>query len=804
MGGKKREGAVDVTDNASEFSENRPTGMEAEVFSQPVGFIPRFPAPKYIKVKAQNRREKDFDRVFLAQVLLEKETLPKCRQGSDAKIVSINATPPTPASAQTAARKAVWATEFSKDGKYLAAAGQDKKVRVWQVISTPEDREAVGPGGSSDCSSDNGVKLNAPVFKPTLVREYDGHTSSVLDLSWSKNNFLLSSSMDKTVRLYHISREECLCAFKHNDFVTSIQFHPRDDRFFLAGSLDSKLRLWSIPDKSVAFSAQAPDMITAVAFTPDGKTAIAGCLNGVCNIYDTEGLKAHSQIYVRSARGKNAKGSKITGIDTITIPRDNPNGDVKVLITSNDSRIRLYNLRDRNLEIKFRGNENTSSQIHASFSDDGKYVICGSEDRKVYIWPTGPVEKQDIEKRPVEVFEAHPAIVTTAILAPTKTKQLLAQSCDPIYDVCNPPPVTLLSRTESVISSRAPTDSGGSVRENERPSSAPKPDSPKRAPPNPTYLARSAHLGGNIIVSADYTGQIKIFRQDCAFQKRRNDSWENNSVFSKKMLGRSGSVTTRTSISSSANHQNWLNLGSSKNPSADRILNWRNSIASNSTGDFKSISEVNLRNTDRARTPSPKKGFSFSRSSPRHGSTLANPPAISPSPPPSLQKDSGDSHRPSQPSILGIKTPESAQKANLETAPGNKNSRSATAAYNPVPRQPQDQLWLQGEQSFMYWNLQNSLMPMVEHEARTPGLLVPDKDPLSRKNSVVSQLSSEQVSSVGASEEEPLDRARDGTGGSSGGGEELKCAKCGNNTFKATMDAGGRQNLKCKRCSTVA
>jgi WD40 repeat protein len=800
MGGKKREDSVEYTDNASDFTESRPTGMEAEVFSQPVGFIPRFPAPpKYIKVKAQNRKEKDFDHVFLAQVLREKETLPKSRQGSDAKIVSINATPPNPAGTQAAARKAVWATEFSKDGKYLAAAGQDRKLRVWQVISTPEDREAVGSEDNSESGSDNGVKLHAPVFQPKLVREYEGHTSSILDLSWSKNNFLLSSSMDKTVRLYHISREECLCAFKHNDFVTSIEFHPRDDRFFLAGSLDSKLRLWSIPDKSVAFCTQAPDMVTAVAFTPDGKTAIAGCLNGVCNIYDTEGLKAHSQIYVRSARGKNAKGSKITGIDTITIPRDNPNGDVKLLITSNDSRIRLYNLRDRSLEIKFRGNENTSSQIHASFSDDGKYVICGSEDRKVYIWPTGPVEKQDIEKRPVEIFEAHSAIVTTAILAPTKTKHLLAQSGDPIYDVCNPPPVTLLSRTESVISSRAPTDSGASIKENDLPSSAPKTGSPKRAPPNPAYIARNSHPSGNIIVSADYTGQIKIFRQDCAFQKRRNELWESGSVFSKKMLGRSGSVTTRTSASSSVNHRSSLNLGSSRNPSADRILNWRNSIASTGTGNLNSISDVNLRSTERARTPSPKKGFSFSRSSPRHGSTLANPPTTSPSPPPSLQKTSGDSNRQSQPSILNIKTPESAQNTNMAA---NQTSGSMAPSYNPVPHQAEDALWLQGEQSFMYWNVRKSLAPMVQHEARTPGLLSPDGNPLSRKNSVVSQLSSEQVSSVGTSEEDPLDGVRTRASRSGGGGEELKCAKCGNNAFKAIMGSEG-QKLKCKRCGTV-
>ena len=787
MGGKKKDGSMDLADNESEFSENRPTGMDAEVFSQPIGYTPRFPAPpKYIKVKAQNRKAKDFDRVFLAQVLLEKASS-KSRHSSDAKIVDIDTPPPTSGPIPTA-KKAIWATEFSKDGKYLAAAGQDKKLRVWKVIASAEDRDAVGPQRGSENGTEDGVRLNAPVFQPKMIREYDGHTSSILDLSWSKNNFLLSSSMDKTVRLYHISRAECLCAFKHNDFVTSIQFHPRDDRFFLAGSLDSKVRLWSIPDKSVAFMAQAPDMVTAVAFTPDGKTAIAGCLNGVCNIYDTEGLKAHSQIHVRSARGRNAKGSKITGIDTITMPRDNPNGDVKLLITSNDSRIRLYNLRDRSLEIKFRGNENTSSQIHASFSDDGKYVICGSEDRKVYIWPTGPVEKQDPEKRPVEIFEAHSGIVTTAILAPTKTNLLLGQSGDPIYDVCNPPPVTLLSRTESVISSRAPTESGASTKDNEQSSTVPKTFSPTRTQHSPGYITRSAHPGGNIIVTADYNGQIKVFRQDCAFQKRRQDSWEGSSVFSKKMLGRTGSVATRTSTTSLNTNRTSLNLGPSKNPSSDRILNWRNSIASNSTGNFNSIGDVNFRTADRARTPSPKKStFSFSRSSPRHGSTLANPPAKSPSPPPSLHKSSGDSNRASQPSAPDVITPDSAQNPNLDP--------TAKPGYKPVFHQPDDPLWLQGDQSYMYWNVNNSLAPMVRHEARTPGLLAPDGNPLSRRNSVVSQLSSEQLSSVGTSDEDA------GPGAAGSVGREMKCAKCGHNSFKATLEPQG-QTLRCKRCGT--
>ena len=127
-----------------------------------------------------------------------------------------------------------------------------------------------------------------------LILSILGHTSDLLDVSWSKNYFILTSSMDKTVRLWHISRRECLCCFQHIDFVTAICFHPRNDQFFLSGSLDGKLRLWNIPDKKVALWNEvegSAKLITTANFIQNGKFAVVGTYDGRCIFYRYENFR---------------------------------------------------------------------------------------------------------------------------------------------------------------------------------------------------------------------------------------------------------------------------------------------------------------------------------------------------------------------------------------------------------------------------------------------------------------------------------------------------------------------------------
>ncbi|KAM5354036.1 hypothetical protein ACJ41O_000686 [Fusarium nematophilum] len=561
----------DMQDSDSELGELRTDGTYARALTSVIGagggYIPLHKEPpRYIRVKAHNKKDREFNHLFLAQELIASKQKPGHESHGRAVATAVG-------SKILRGGDAIWAAEFSLDGKYLAVAGKDQIVRVFAVISTPEERKEHEEEEAQNGA--NGEKLSAPVFRSKPVREFQGHKGEVLALSWSKNNFLLSSSMDKTVKLWHVSRSDCLCTFAHKDLVTSIAFHPTDDRFFLAGSLDAQLRLWSIPDRNVAFQATTGEFITAVAFTPDGKIAICGVLSGLCTFYATEGLKLRYQIHVRSSRGKNAKGSKITGIRTMIVPEGPETGIVKVLITSNDSRVRVYNLNDKVIQVKYKGLVNQSSQIHARFSDDSNYIVCGSEDRKAYIWKLGSQDGELKDKQPYESFDAHPEVVTTALMAPAKTRQLLSASGDPIYDLCNPPPVVLRGLEESTASQSA-------LSEDEHGDSllgAKKPEE------SPAYIERSKHLDGNIIVTTDRTGKIKVFRQDCAYSKRQQGLWETGSKLSGRLsgVGRSASIVTRTSAGSRVHSRRGSLSMAGSNPvplqhASDRINSWRQDI----------------------------------------------------------------------------------------------------------------------------------------------------------------------------------------------------------------------------------
>ncbi|KAM0884238.1 hypothetical protein ACQ4PT_031101 [Festuca glaucescens] len=331
----------------------------------------------------------------------------------------------------------IWSIKFSHDGRYLASAGEDCVIHVWEVLEFERRREENGAcnpvvavmcngspeltlalatvdgsqwdkkyraGVSQSRKSMSSDQLMVPehVFglseKP--VKTFEGHSEDVLDLCWSKSQYLLSSSMDKTVKLWHMSSLSCLKTFSHCDYVTCIQFNPVDDRYFISGSLDEKVRIWSIPKREIVDWHDLHEMVTAACYTPDGQSALVGSHKGSCHIYDTSDSKLlqKKQIDLQTKKKKSSQ-KKITGFQFF------PGSSSKVLITSADSRVRVVDGSE--LVHKFKGFRNTNSQISACLGAKGRYVISASEDSHVYMWRNDDSSEQRRSKGTVSVTNSY-------------------------------------------------------------------------------------------------------------------------------------------------------------------------------------------------------------------------------------------------------------------------------------------------------------------------------------------------------------------------------------------------------------
>ncbi|GMF26086.1 unnamed protein product [Phytophthora lilii] len=100
----------------------------------------------------------------------------------------------------------IWTMKFSHDGARLVSGGQDAILRVWKVqISSEEDAKAARDSDEKqilDAEPERSYQVRWMIWisnrKHTLTfLSRQGHTMPIVDVSWSRSNFILSASMDK-------------------------------------------------------------------------------------------------------------------------------------------------------------------------------------------------------------------------------------------------------------------------------------------------------------------------------------------------------------------------------------------------------------------------------------------------------------------------------------------------------------------------------------------------------------------------------------------------------------------------------
>ena len=150
---------------------------------------------------------------------------------------------------------------FTRDGKYLISAGDDKVIRVWEVATGRLARTLQGEIGDGSAG-----KIFAMALSP------DERILAV-------GGWLAGDLPNRhAIRLHDFRTGAVVGLLKgHENVILALAFAP-DGRTLVSGSFDHTARVWDLTTRQPAYPPLRghTGFIYAVAFSPNGKRIVTG------------------------------------------------------------------------------------------------------------------------------------------------------------------------------------------------------------------------------------------------------------------------------------------------------------------------------------------------------------------------------------------------------------------------------------------------------------------------------------------------------------------------------------------------
>ncbi|XP_027354574.1 WD repeat-containing protein 13 [Abrus precatorius] len=242
-------------------------------------------------------------------------------------------------------------------------------------------------------ASDGTLTVCSVSDKPSVIKQLNGHSKDVTDFDFTSNNqYIASSSLDKTVRVWEIAKGICIRVIYGVSSQTCIRFHPVNNNFLSVGNENKEINVFNFSTGRIINKSIFDSEVTAMDHDHTGHLIFCGdaqgCIYSV-NMNSRTGVLSRSHRYRSSSRHK----SPVTTVQyrSFSFLARGP-----VLLTcTQDGSLSFFSVA---LEIQgyltLRCSLKLTPRIHkvqASFCpllslEKGEFIVAGSEDSNVYFY----------------------------------------------------------------------------------------------------------------------------------------------------------------------------------------------------------------------------------------------------------------------------------------------------------------------------------------------------------------------------------------------------------------------------------